>query len=162
MMDQWSIIKPVISLICTIKLMIDNNIHVLGERLTKKSSLPCPPPLQTFFGGSIIRPLLYGSWCHIVTSIPGLMFLKIYFNKRKLNFRSDSPLATLYSTSTMEHHHFDQCIMILSSEVGIKIRYTNCTPGSHSYQENVSRSGKDLEFEGKNSPKTRKSVFRGR
>ncbi|XP_040576240.2 cGMP-specific 3',5'-cyclic phosphodiesterase [Lepeophtheirus salmonis] len=28
----------------------------------------------------------------------------------------DSPLANLYSTSTMEHHHFDQCIMILSSE----------------------------------------------
>ncbi|XP_053211051.1 cGMP-specific 3',5'-cyclic phosphodiesterase-like isoform X2 [Panonychus citri] len=28
----------------------------------------------------------------------------------------DSPLATLYSTSTMEHHHFDQCIMILNSE----------------------------------------------
>jgi len=28
----------------------------------------------------------------------------------------DSPLAVLYSTSTMEHHHFDQCVMILSSE----------------------------------------------
>ncbi|CAG7720295.1 unnamed protein product [Allacma fusca] len=27
-----------------------------------------------------------------------------------------SPLAVLYSTSTMEHHHFDQCVMILSSE----------------------------------------------
>ncbi|XP_064631077.1 cGMP-specific 3',5'-cyclic phosphodiesterase-like isoform X2 [Lineus longissimus] len=30
--------------------------------------------------------------------------------------KSDSPLALLYSTSTMEHHHFDQCIMILNSE----------------------------------------------
>lgn len=25
-------------------------------------------------------------------------------------------LAILYSTSTMEHHHFDQCVMILNSE----------------------------------------------
>jgi len=30
--------------------------------------------------------------------------------------KMDSPLAVLYSTSTMEHHHFDQCVMILSSE----------------------------------------------
>ncbi|GIY57385.1 dual 3',5'-cyclic-AMP and -GMP phosphodiesterase 11 [Caerostris darwini] len=30
--------------------------------------------------------------------------------------KSSSPLAQLYSTSTMEHHHFDQCIMILNSE----------------------------------------------
>lgn len=29
--------------------------------------------------------------------------------------KSDSPLAILYSTSTMEHHHFDQCLMILNS-----------------------------------------------
>ena len=27
-----------------------------------------------------------------------------------------SPLAQLYSTSTMEHHHFDQCVMILNSD----------------------------------------------
>ena len=30
--------------------------------------------------------------------------------------KMDSPLALLYSPSTMEHHHFDQCVMILSSE----------------------------------------------
>lgn len=30
-------------------------------------------------------------------------------------YRASSPLAQLYSTSTMEHHHFDQCIMILNS-----------------------------------------------
>lgn len=30
--------------------------------------------------------------------------------------KTDSPLAILYTTSTMEHHHFDQCIMILNSE----------------------------------------------
>lgn len=29
--------------------------------------------------------------------------------------RSCSPLAQLYSTSTMEHHHFDQSLMILNS-----------------------------------------------
>ncbi|XP_070540834.1 cGMP-specific 3',5'-cyclic phosphodiesterase-like isoform X14 [Ptychodera flava] len=30
--------------------------------------------------------------------------------------KSESPLAQLYGTSTMEHHHFDHCIMILNSE----------------------------------------------
>ena len=30
--------------------------------------------------------------------------------------KSSSSLAQLYSTSTMEHHHFDQCIMILNSK----------------------------------------------
>lgn len=30
--------------------------------------------------------------------------------------KTDSPLAILYTTSTMEHHHFDQCVMILNSE----------------------------------------------
>lgn len=32
-------------------------------------------------------------------------------------FRTESPLAQLYSTSTMEHHHFDQCLMILNTKV---------------------------------------------
>ncbi|KAL5016395.1 hypothetical protein ScPMuIL_005984, partial [Solemya velum] len=30
--------------------------------------------------------------------------------------KAASPLAILYSTSVMEHHHFDHCIMILNSE----------------------------------------------
>ncbi|XP_022918374.1 cGMP-specific 3',5'-cyclic phosphodiesterase [Onthophagus taurus] len=30
--------------------------------------------------------------------------------------KTDSPLAILYSTSTMEHHHFDQCVMILNTD----------------------------------------------
>ena len=34
-----------------------------------------------------------------------------------LHNRTESPLAQLYGTSTMEHHHFDHCIMILNSEV---------------------------------------------
>lgn len=32
--------------------------------------------------------------------------------------RSDHPLAQLYCHSTMEHHHFDHCLMILNSPVG--------------------------------------------
>ena len=36
-----------------------------------------------------------------------------------------SPLAILYSTSTMEHHHFDQCVMILNS-AGNNIFQVNC------------------------------------
>jgi cGMP-specific 3',5'-cyclic phosphodiesterase len=39
-------------------------------------------------------------------------FLNLFFSKSQV----DSPLAVLYSTATMEHHHFDQCVMILSSE----------------------------------------------
>lgn len=31
--------------------------------------------------------------------------------------RKGNALAMLYSTSTMEHHHFDHCIMILNSAV---------------------------------------------
>ena len=30
--------------------------------------------------------------------------------------KAAAPLAKLYSTSTLEHHHFDQCIMILQTE----------------------------------------------
>lgn len=41
--------------------------------------------------------------------------------------KTESPLAILYSTSTMEHHHFDQCVMILNSESNnifqVSIRY---------------------------------------
>ncbi len=39
------------------------------------------------------------------------------------SYRSGSVLAQLYSTSTMEHHHFDHCIMILNSEV--RLQYNN-------------------------------------
>ncbi|XP_056090798.1 cGMP-specific 3',5'-cyclic phosphodiesterase, partial [Rhinichthys klamathensis goyatoka] len=35
--------------------------------------------------------------------------------------RSDHPLAQLYCHSTMEHHHFDQCLMILNSPVSIPV-----------------------------------------
>ena len=49
--------------------------------------------------------IMNNSWTEIF--IVALLFL----------CRSESPLATLYSTSTMEHHHLDHCIMILNSEV---------------------------------------------
>ncbi|KAK0093139.1 hypothetical protein PV326_014227 [Microctonus aethiopoides] len=44
--------------------------------------------------------------------------------------KASSPLAQLYSTSTMEHHHFDQCLMILSSQ-GNQI-LSNLSPDEYS------------------------------
>lgn len=47
-----------------------------------------------------------------------LQDMKFEFNDNLSFFppcRASSPLAQLYSTSTMEHHHFDQCLMILNS-----------------------------------------------
>ncbi|XP_057327948.1 dual 3',5'-cyclic-AMP and -GMP phosphodiesterase 11-like isoform X2 [Microplitis mediator] len=44
--------------------------------------------------------------------------------------KASSPLAQLYSTSTMEHHHFDQCLMILSSQ-GNQI-LSNVSPDEYS------------------------------
>ncbi|RNA41546.1 dual 3 -5 -cyclic-AMP and -GMP phosphodiesterase 11-like isoform X4, partial [Brachionus plicatilis] len=41
-----------------------------------------------------------------------------------------SPLAKLYTTSTMEHHHFNQCIVILHNNVNNIL--TNLTPLQHS------------------------------
>lgn len=57
--------------------------------------------------GPIIRSKLseFFEW-HLI----GQFFI-LFFNLT----RASSPLAQLYSTSTMEHHHFDQCLMILNS-----------------------------------------------
>ena len=33
-----------------------------------------------------------------------------------VQIKSSNSLAQLYSTSTMEHHHFDQCLMILNTK----------------------------------------------
>ncbi|XP_064091745.1 dual 3',5'-cyclic-AMP and -GMP phosphodiesterase 11-like isoform X1 [Macrobrachium nipponense] len=49
--------------------------------------------------------------------------------------KASSPLAQLYTTSTMEHHHFDQCVMILNS-AGNQI-LSNCTPDEYSRVINV-------------------------
>uniref|UniRef100_S4R9H4 Phosphodiesterase n=1 Tax=Petromyzon marinus TaxID=7757 RepID=S4R9H4_PETMA len=37
------------------------------------------------------------------------------FNNSYIKNRSDHPLATLYGHSMLEHHHFDQCLMLLNS-----------------------------------------------
>lgn len=49
--------------------------------------------------------------------------------------KASSPLAQLYTTSTMEHHHFDQSVMILNS-CGNQI-LSNCTPDEYSRVINV-------------------------
>ena len=35
--------------------------------------------------------------------------------------RTDSPLAKLYTTSTLEHHHFNHAVIILSTEVSVSL-----------------------------------------
>lgn len=44
-------------------------------------------------------------------------FLSCFSLFNKMFFRSEHPLAQLYCHSIMEHHHFDQCLMILNSPV---------------------------------------------
>ncbi|CAH1783003.1 unnamed protein product [Owenia fusiformis] len=89
------------------------------------------------------RPVTYHNWRHAF-NVAQTMFTMLYTGKIKKVFtelevfgllvaclchdldhrgtnnafqsKSDSPLAMLYGTSTMEHHHFDHCIMILNSE----------------------------------------------
>jgi len=89
------------------------------------------------------RPVTYHNWRHAF-NVAQTMFVMLYEAKLHVHFdklemfglvvaclchdldhrgtnntfqsKSDSPLALLYGTSTMEHHHFDQCVMILSSE----------------------------------------------
>lgn len=58
-------------------------------------------------------PFLF--WFFIGSAVTAAVFLFVFWYKFFL-FRASSPLAQLYSTSTMEHHHFDQCIMILNSQ----------------------------------------------
>ena len=42
-----------------------------------------------------------------------MLFLSLCYCSYQI--KSANNLARLYSTSTMEHHHFDQCLMLLSS-----------------------------------------------
>lgn len=49
------------------------------------------------------------------THLPKYDFQWDFFHFNLTMSRASSPLAQLYSTSTMEHHHFDQCLMILNS-----------------------------------------------
>ena len=67
-----------------------------------------------------------------------MAFYRLYFaiqlvfevSCNPVSSRASSPLAQLYSTSTMEHHHFDQSLMILNSS-GNKI-LSQCTPDEYS------------------------------
>lgn len=64
-----------------------------------------------------------GSFCLLYefnVLMPAIFILAIALLTKDGQFlvsRTSSPLADLYSTSTLEHHHFDQCIMILSTKV---------------------------------------------
>lgn len=64
-----------------------------------------------------------GSFCLLYefnVLMPAILILAIALLTKDGQFlvsRTSSPLADLYSTSTLEHHHFDQCIMILSTKV---------------------------------------------
>ncbi|EDS28958.1 conserved hypothetical protein [Culex quinquefasciatus] len=51
--------------------------------------------------------------------------------------KTDSPLAILYTTSTMEHHHFDQCVMILNSEGNNIFQLTTRYPNTHPHLPGV-------------------------
>lgn len=75
---------------------------------------------QQFFSNkvSFYSPSLHAFWWYLYFYWY-LIFVncQLLLNKGMYFFRASSPLAQLYSTSTMEHHHFDQCIMILNSQV---------------------------------------------
>lgn len=45
--------------------------------------------------------------------------------------RTDSPLAKLYTTSTLEHHHFNHAVIILSTEVSDSVAISPNTPVSN-------------------------------
>lgn len=75
-----------------------------------------------------------GSFClfyEFNVLMPAIFILTIVLLTKDGQFlvsRTSSPLADLYSTSTLEHHHFDQCIMILSTKVSdaqAKKKYTD-------------------------------------
>ncbi len=86
--------------------------------------MTCPLNLQT------VRSLLYWSPVSVTTLITGVPTTNSKQSQsnlpppvNKVNVyvlcRSESPLAKLYTTSTMEHHHLDHCTMILNSEVNL-------------------------------------------
>ncbi|KAG1659915.1 Dual 3',5'-cyclic-AMP and -GMP phosphodiesterase 11 [Nymphon striatum] len=64
-------------------------------------------PFCRIFGELECLALLVACFCHD---------LDHRGTNNSFQIKSSSCLAQLYSTSTMEHHHFDQCIMILNSQ----------------------------------------------
>lgn len=63
--------------------------------------------MRKFFSDLEVFALLVACYCHD---------LDHRGTNNAFQTKTESPLAQLYGTSTMEHHHFDHCIMILNSE----------------------------------------------
>ncbi|XP_054713604.1 dual 3',5'-cyclic-AMP and -GMP phosphodiesterase 11-like [Uloborus diversus] len=75
-------------------------------------------------GQMMFAVLTITKFCHVLGEVETLALIIACLShdldhrgtNNSFQIKSCSPLAQLYSTSTMEHHHFDQCIMILNSE----------------------------------------------
>ncbi|KAK2167603.1 hypothetical protein LSH36_26g11008 [Paralvinella palmiformis] len=63
--------------------------------------------MKNILGALETLALLVGCLCHD---------LDHRGTNNQFQIKTMSPLAQLYSTSVMEHHHFDQCIMILNTK----------------------------------------------
>lgn len=59
--------------------------------------------------------------------------------------RTDSPLAKLYTTSTLEHHHFNHAVIILSTEVSDSLAM-HVLHYKYSEQSNLAKSSPVLEL----------------
>ena len=46
-----------------------------------------------------------------------------------------SPLAAIYSTSTMEHHHFNMTVALLQQDYSLKRRLSECSRRFHNHGE---------------------------
>merc|ERR1712115_748457 len=71
----------------------------------------CLPSLLTLHGGKKLGEieclsLVIACLCHD---------LDHRGTNNSFQIKASNSLATLYSTSTMEHHHFDQCLMLLNT-----------------------------------------------
>ncbi|XP_071952121.1 dual 3',5'-cyclic-AMP and -GMP phosphodiesterase 11-like isoform X2 [Antedon mediterranea] len=79
-----------------------------------------------------------GQLCNVISDLECMALLVACFchdldhrgTNNKYQIMTESSLAQLYSTSVMEHHHFDQCIMILNSK-GCEI-FNNLSPEDYS------------------------------
>lgn len=69
---------------------------------------------------SKVRNLNLSYWILIIVF---WMYMYVFISLVHKFYRSESPLALLYSTSTMEHHHLDHCVMILNSEVSFSSQF---------------------------------------
>ncbi|CRK92094.1 CLUMA_CG005663, isoform A [Clunio marinus] len=109
----------------TIRMFVDFNLtsqfHIPYDMKTGK--------MERFMQDLEILGLLVACLCHD---------LDHRGTNNAFQLKTDSPLAILYTTSTMEHHHFDQCVMILNSE-GNNI-FQALSPEDYRYVMNVVES----------------------